>query len=233
MQIFDPLHPIRAKRLVWYIKHLPGLIVYYPLNETDGTVAYNKAPANLGTFNGATTGATVKTTGLLGKAYGFDGNDTIAVASFTIPTNTFSVGCIYARTAAEDGGDRVIDWAAGGPSGGFDIQHVTGDVNKVRLTIRNGGTTQATLTTTDLTQDQFYFILGTHEVNNANFYLNGVSQGTDTSVNMTLPTAALGIGSRSGGASNFTTGILQHVFITNSVLTATQIQKLTQIAGLA
>src|SRR3990167_5697586 len=42
MQTFSPLHPIRAKRLSWYIKQLKP-VAYYPLNEREGTVAYDRA----------------------------------------------------------------------------------------------------------------------------------------------------------------------------------------------
>lgn len=48
MEIHSPLHPWRLKRLKRYIKHLDGLVGYWPLWEQSGTVVKNYSPGGLG-----------------------------------------------------------------------------------------------------------------------------------------------------------------------------------------
>lgn len=60
------------------IKEKDGLIVYCPFNDADGD-AVNQAPDTIGTLDGTVFGCTRGINGLIGKAYGFDGNDYVSI----------------------------------------------------------------------------------------------------------------------------------------------------------
>lgn len=234
MQIFSPLHPRRLIRLKQYITGLSGLVAYWPLWEGDGAVAVNHAPDNLRTLNGTITGATLGQAGKVGRAYSFDGVSDFLTLPVTIPTTTLSVGFIYRRTGTEDASDRVLNWTDGGPSGGFDISHQGVDPDKVQIIIRNGGTSTADISTNALTLNEWYFIVFTYQVNEFKFFSNGSQLGvTDTSVTMSTPTQTLTAMRRSDSSTNFTKGDMQHLFVVDGVLTAEQIKKMAQKAGLA
>lgn len=66
------IHLSSRYRLKKAIKRL-NPFAYYPFNEVEGAVAKNHARANLGSLNGAITGATLGKAGKAGRAFGFDG----------------------------------------------------------------------------------------------------------------------------------------------------------------
>ena len=234
MEIFSQLHPLRVKRLKRYIARLPGLVGYWPLWEGDGATARNYAPANLNTYNGEITGATLGVEGKVGRAFSFDGiGDYIVFTGFPVPTTTLSVGFIYRRTAANDAVDRVLDWQDSGPEDGFTFMHPSADPNLLQFTIRNGTTTVASISGDAMTLNQWYMFVGTYEVDNVVYYQDGVSKGTDSIATMVGADATLTAMVRAGGTGNPTTGGLQHMFVVNGVLTAAQVLRLAQIAGVA
>ncbi len=232
METFSKVHPLRLKKLKNYIKHLPGLTGYWPMWEKSDSVTRNYAPlaSEAHTNNGTVTGA-VQSEGKAGKSLSFDGTDDgIAFMGFVPPSTTLSVGFLYARTAAEDANDRILDWQDAGPANGFAFIHPA--ATTVQFVVRNDVTSVAAITSAALTQDQFYFLVATYEVNSVKFFMDGVQQGvTDTSATMTAAAATLTAMKRATAATNLTAGKMQHLFVVNGVLTQTQITKLAKLAG--
>lgn len=229
----DILSVSRARRLSHYIKHLPGLQAYYPLNETSGTKAYNRAPATQGTLNGTITGATVGQPGKAGKAYSFDGNDDdIAFTGLNPSAGSFSLGMLFKRNGNQDAGDRLFDQMDSGPTNGFNLGFT--DATSFNFSIRNVTTDVVAINSGALTDLTWYFIVATYQQNSAKLFINGWQVGvTDTTCTMTAASATPKIGRRAGQVINDLNGSVQHAFYCNQVITPTQILKLAQLAGLA
>lgn len=228
------MYPIRTKKLLRYIKHLPGLIGYYPLNDFTGTTVRNFAPLNIGTNDGTIVSATLAQDGILGKSFSFDGISDSVTFPLTVPTTQLSFGFLYKRNGTNDVNDRIVDWSDAGPSGGFNILHPSGAADKVGFNIFNTAANEATiLSDNNLSDSVWYLITGTYLQHSAKLYINGVQNGsTDTSVTMTSTSQTLRIMRRATATTNFTKGSVQHFFICNTVLTDNQILRLAQVAGL-
>lgn len=142
------------------------------------------------------------------------------------PSGDFSIALRVKRTATQDANDRLVDWSDSGPSGGFALVFPTGGVDLVQFNVRNGATSEAGINSSALTQDVWYSVCATYTVNSAILYLDGTSQGSDTSVTMTIPTQTVTIGKRSAAATNFFTGQVDDLMTFNRVLTPTEVSNL-------
>lgn len=233
--ISDLLSPQRQRRLSNYIKHLSGLIAYYPLNETDGVTAYNRAPATLGTLNGTTTGATIGQAGKVGKAYSFDGvNDEVNIsASPTTVNNNFSALALVKPTMPQATGLIFFngDDSAGG--WGFGVGD-TADASGSKLIGLYGGVAWLDSSVT-LTDGVWTYIGFVRRSGSLYFYKDGVE--IDPSITSTPNTvtnrADIGVQYSGGSRQREAQAIIQHLGVWNRALSATEVLKIARLAGLA
>ena len=213
------------------INSMSGLVTYLPMDGLNGTVV-NQSPNN--TNPGVASNITLAD-GKVGKSFAFNGtNSGVALSNTTFPSTDFSVLCLVKRSGTQEASDRLIDYAAGGPDGGFDILFPTGNVNKLRLGIWNTTVLEASISTdADLTDGQWYLVVGTYTANSAKFYLNATQQGaTDTAVTCSAPAAqSVNIGKRSAAGTNYFTGNIQHFALFSRVLTQQEVTDLAAVAG--
>ena len=197
------------------ITNLPGLLAYYPLNETSGS-AINRAPATYGSYNGTVSNATQGAAGSIGKAYSFDGSGDRVIVTSIAPAATFSFMLAFKRNGDADANDRMIDQASGGPTKGWHIQ-VDADGNLALKTWNDSGASLS-LNFGVVADGEWVVIGGSIGASESKLYLNGseVASGGGNSFG-TGVTADLQFGCRSGGTSNPMSGSLQHVAIGSNV----------------
>lgn len=204
------------QRLYSYITHLSGLVAYYPLNESSGSIAYNKSPSTIGTNDGSTTGATIGQSGQLGKAYSFDGSGDRVVVTSIHPSTTFSFAFAFKRNGTPDANDRIIDQASGGPLKGWHVNLNTDGSASFR-TWNNGGV-QLSLEYGILADGEWVILSGSIGASSSKIYLNGVEIDSGGGNNFGSGVVAdLQFGARSGGTNNAMSGSLQHIAIADNV----------------
>jgi hypothetical protein len=209
-QVFDQLSQISIA-----MTGLPSLLAYYPLNETSGN-AINQAPSTKGSYNGTVSNATQGATGLVGKAYSFDGVGDRVIIPSIVPNAVFSFIFIFKRNGTPDANDRVIDQASGGPTRGWHVQLAANGL--VSLKTWNNSGAQLSLDWGILQDNEFYVLGGSIGASSSVLYLNGVQVATGAGNSFGSGVVAdLQFGCRSGGTSNPMSGSLQHVAIGSGV----------------
>lgn len=198
------------------ISSLPGLIAYYPLDETSGN-AINRAPSTLGTLNGTVSNVTQGVAGLVGRSYSFDGAGDRVIITGIVPAATFSFSFLFKRNGAPDANDRVIDQASGGPTKGWELSLDTNGA--LALKTWNDSGLQINLDYGILQDNTWYLVGGSIGPSSSKIYLNGeeVGSGGGNTFGAGI-TADLQFGCRSGGVNNATKGYLQHIAIASGVL---------------
>jgi hypothetical protein len=231
MKILSPLHPIRAERLSQYIKRLPGLVAYYPLNENEGAVAYNQAPATKGTLNGTIPGATLKQDGKVGKAYSFDGvDDEIAIGNFGIfdGSKEFSLIAMFnpdvldkkQRIICLQGEATVIFTFADGPAN---------EIFSIRCNQLGTSWHTPVESSVNVVENWVIGIITYSPVSGWKLYKQGILEDSNAEVSAIIADnhAKSLIASDSGAFD----GKMQHISIVNKTLTPAQILKMAKIAG--
>ncbi len=148
----------------------------------------------------------------------------VAPVSYIIP-QSFSIAFWY-KPQQIDVNDRVVDQQNSGPQNGFTLNHTTANSPQLQFAIRNGASTTAAITSTNIKRAEWNFIVATFTTNSAKFFVNNIQQGsTDTSCAMGVPTARFTIGKRSGG-SNFTQCNIGTFMVFSKVLSTTEMTNL-------
>lgn len=218
------------------ITNLPGLVVYYPLDEDSGNVI-NRAPDTFGSFNGNVTGVTVGQAGLVGKAYRFDGvNDDVSLGTFDPSTADLSIVLLHKVNVVDAGNTRQF----------IAKRDAWADVTGNRwILVRSGGTNTLHFERHGLGRDfgvdvavsgMWEMLVITHNYNTASgllLYQDGVLTATQDGIDYGTKTDAGVYIAQSGQNAEYYSGDMQHVAIFDTVLSAAQILKLAQIAGLA
>lgn len=199
-----------------------ALVSYWGLNETSGTTAVDSAGSNNGTLvNGPSLNqATVDPS--LGTAYAFNGNNQeIDVgAGFNSLVSTFTVA---AWVNPDDlGGVQRVFSSATGPGWGFglsgaNLRFTTYGVRDYNLTLGTG-----------IVAGEWTHLAVTFDGSfDAEFFVNGVSQGTVTGVSAAnAGTDVYRIGSRNG--ENFD-GLIDEVRVYDEVLSESAIANLAVV----
>ena len=217
------------------ILKLPNLVAYYPLNETEGTVARNYARTNRGSLNGTISGATLNQSGKVGRAYSFDGvNDKITISDDNVLdlTNTFTFHALINPTSlGPSNGGRILSKENGD---GLAYDFLMGPTNGFRVFLNN---TLYNSTTSIIVIGTWQQIVATFDKdaasNQIKFYSNGATAGVATRTTaITGNSGNLRIGDNAAGTRVFD-GLMQHVFMSSGVLSQEKILKLAQIANLA
>lgn len=237
MKILSPLHPLRSQRLKQYIKHLPGLVAYYPLNETAGATAYNKAPATLGTLNGTTTGATIGQAGQVGRSYSFDGvGDRVDFTAGITRTagQPFSAFTMF-KTALTDQYVYILGIRNGSGAGDLWKIGVSNSAFKYEYdSTGNGGTVTPNPAVT-FNDSRWHMAVLVYDGSSIKGYFDGADvNGTVTD----RPNAAIdqtlgAIGCNAATGDETFTGFAQHCGYLTRALSAAEILKLARIGGVA
>ncbi|KKL04347.1 hypothetical protein LCGC14_2616970 [marine sediment metagenome] len=240
MEIFSPLHPRRIIRLKQYITGLSGLVGYWPLWENDGAVAVNHAPDNLRTLNGITTGATVAQSGQVGKAYSFDGSDdnvNLGTSSSLDLGTTFTVlltinpavltGAPVILGRIDDLGEYSTYWYFA----------PTGEPHKIQVSAGDGANFPTINSSSTISNGNWFQLAWTRSTDDHELFINGSTEGTVSQaindINASSNNVYIGGDFESDPGDFRFNGLIQHVAIFDKALTAKQILKLAQIAGLA
>lgn len=250
MRILDPLHPRRSERLQQYIKHLPNLVAYYPMNATDGTSALNRAPATLGTLNaGQSGGVTFGQDGKVGKSFKFDGVDDfleITNANSKLPMYQYSGGFTIGffvkcpDYSAADAQDKRF--YSEGDSGSLNslyniIAGQTGAERTIRFWVRRADGTNAVLAnsvSTPLVDNTWQSIIHTDVNGTVQTFVNNVNIAGST-FNYTRPAITP---NRFGWAVLLRSSVagwlncnMQHAFLVSRALSTDEITKINRIGG--
>lgn len=130
----------------------------------------------------------------------FNGTSTSVLVPVDPATTGFSCGFWLFLTKMTNN-DRVLDYQAGGPSGGFTLI-VSSSTRALNFVVNNAGSEQARLVC-PITMGQWTHIVCTYTSNSAKIYKNATLLATDTSVTMSDPNVDFYIGKRATGATNF------------------------------
>lgn len=220
------------RRLQHFISKIPDLLAYYPLNEVAGSKCINWCPSTYGSYNGTITGTKQNQRGPRGRAYSFNGtSDGIVLTGLTLPSVTgFTFGTFVNLPALPDVNDRIMDWSDGGPSGGYSLAYITPGIPT--FIGRNVAVAEAQLDGTLMALDKWYFIAFTFQVNQANLYQQGELVAQDTSCTVTAATQTVCLMRRSATNTNWSNGLMQHTFMVNRVLSASEIKKIATLSGI-
>ena len=236
----------RRKRLERAIKRLPGLVAYYPLNETSGD-AKNYAPATKGSLDGSVTGATQGGVGQLGRACSFDGvNDNIDIGDIAAINDATSLSIFVLAKFNNTTQDHYIFGNSAGASSGFifiadDAGFDTGRTNTFKIVVQESGT--GTIVAKEYSTDAntadiweaLMFTFAPDAVGGLKLYINGIEDSqspTNTSsvVNVGNSNAGLRIGESPGGGFDANASY-QHFVALNRALSATEARLIAHKGG--
>ena len=232
-------------RFTNYVRSLPGLVAYYPLDETAGNTALNQAPNTKGQYNGTITGATKGASGLIGKAYSFDGSgDNVSLGDIPIISDASQLSVVALIKTNNVTQDHYIFGNIGGAATGFfiyadDVGFETGRTNTYKIYTQVSGSTYIE-GTSNLNQAGVWKMVGfTFKGSIANsglkLYVNGLldrSAGTSSNATVGNGNGSLTIGESPAGSLD-ANATIQHLIVTTSELSPDQMLRLAQLAGLA
>ena len=233
----DRLETSRRKRLQRDIKRLPGLLVYYPLNEVTGN-ARNYAPGRVDSLSLTVSGA-VTAAGRRGRALTFDGsNDYGEIAANSLPawTGKSAVGFLIQVLTAEAVDDFPVDSQFGDDGGGgFQIQVNNGLLgncyvgDKTNRDNANAGNFNLTA------REYFVIIVKDTTAGYQRVYVDAVQKGENTSLGRGTTEPDTGIAMRiaaSREGSRFLHCKMSHVFIVGGeTVSAAMIRRLAHACG--
>lgn len=232
----------RRERLIRYIKKRPGLVCYYPLDDSSGN-AINRAPATSGILNGALSGPTQGVAGKIGNAYNFDGtNDNIIIAdpgtnSVLDFSSEFSIIALVKLSRGGTGAGAAPIFIKGtfNNSRTFDLNSLS--TRKLEIAVADGTNFRNVASNSALTNGQWYFVGCSFKdsTNTARIYINGAVDIEDTStINITpgITNNSIAIGSRND-SSAFVQGVMSHIGLFSRELTAAEFYKMAKLAGVA
>lgn len=212
-----------------------GLVGYWKLDDKkiSTSIAIDRINFNDGAITGATNtdGQNWKPT----TSMNFDGTDDyISVAGLDPTTQSkFTISFwIFLDEIADSDFERIIDTQDSGPENGFLFSFGdtgTSDRDQIDYIVKNGASAQSAIKSGVLVVDAWYHVVGTYEVNSTELFINNVSKGADSTVNMTPSSATLNFGRRSDTNASFYKGKLSRVRIYDRVLTQGEISKLYRL----
>lgn len=241
--LFDAVPKTKLKKFQQYIRSQSGLLLYYPLNESSGDIAYNRAGVQTSAKNGTITSAALAQSGVVGNAMGFDGVATRITGNIIPSIDTPSTLSIIAIINPTD---------FGGASNGYIFGHDNGFAAGWAFTLRNTGSiaslrigafnssficAQSNIITLGVFQMVGVTFDGTLTPNTQlDFYVNGVNKGNaSSSLANTMGNAAgagITIGDDTTALRKFK-GKIQHIAIFSGKLSDAKMLKFAQLAGLA
>jgi hypothetical protein len=203
---------------------LPGLVSYWRLDETSGTVAKDQHGTNNGTYLGATLGAPSLLGGDIDPAIllnGTSGQVAIADASSLDLTGSFTLSALV-KPSSVTGKHQIISktsvyWIQI-VDGGMEFAFVDPTMAKQALTLSTGFAAGVVV-----------HVVATYDGQALRVYLNGALAGSQAVT--AVPGGIVKMGSQLyigtwDGKSYFLGGEVDEVFVTSSSLTAARVSKL-------
>ncbi len=202
------------------VSSTPGLVGYWRLGESSGTVACDSTAHNDGAYLGGTTlgtpGAISGDPDTAVTLNGSTGQVSVPSASSLNVGDNFTIEAWVKRAVSKTGSNEVI---ASKQEGSWVLMFNEAD----RLTLRRssyGNIATANVATTDTTG--WHYVVATKNGPSVHVYLDGTDvTGTVANQTMTNNTEPLAIGQSSGSA--FLKGSVDEVALYNTALTPTQI----------
>lgn len=211
--------------------------VYYRMNETTGTVAYDSSPSTKnGTYSatGVTLGQSALTTNDAGAPVFATGSMTTGIVGSNpaVAGGAISVAA-WIKTGATVASQTIVanGKTDNGTNKGFELQISSG--SSFVFDVGAGGTDRNRYNGT-ATANTVYYVVGTYDGTNTKLYINGVyNTSTATSAaNITPDTYPVTVGWNSAYPGNYFAGTISEVAIFPTALTSTQITSLyTQATG--
>lgn len=196
-----------------------GIVSYYKLNETSGTLAQDSLGLNNGTIIGAVS---VNTPGIVGSSYNFTGSSgkVNLTANNPTPTVNFTI-CLWANLTTALGTGRYAY--------NSEINNRTnvlfGSDNKI--TAQLGNPAINIKDTVDYTNSTWYHVCvssyNTTSGRNGSLYVNGVLKNSAMWNGDSITSTTTNIG---GSGSNFWLGLIDEVGIWNRTLNSNEIGRL-------
>lgn len=211
------------------LRTLPGLLAYWPLNETSGN-ALNRAVSTGGTLPGTVSGVTQGAEGFIGKAYSFDGtNDDVVVSAYSQRNVNATQSIGFIATPVTISNLRIIFSTDNNSSAQISCSFTADS----KLQFKKWGGTVLVTCDTVIQTGETYFILYTYDGTTHRVYINGVEDGVDTVAPNNGTPSIMKFGNWTGESDPFYSGKLQHFFHTTTQITAENALKYAQLVGLA
>jgi hypothetical protein len=197
-------------------------VSYWRLGETSGTTAVDRMATSNGTYtNGPTLGQSGAPTGDPDTAVSFDGtNDYVSVpdsASLDRGNGPLSIEAWVKRSVA-GANHTIVD------KGTNAYKLFIGSDNL--LTLRKAGSNNIVKSTTTITDTNWHHVVVTKTGATSKVYIDGADvTGTVTDQTLANTASPLGIGSISGGTTEWFNGSLDEVAVYGVVLTADQVRE--------
>jgi len=222
----------KRQRLITAIRKIPNLVAYYPLGEISGN-ALNYAPSGTNKFPGTSTSTTQGTPGKIGRAYTFDGANSVinvtANANFDLTVNFSGFAIIKPNSFGESNAGRIINKMNAGLTG-YDFTLVA--TNSVMRLIKDTDSGAGISSDNNsITTGVFQMVGFSYNGSNISYYKNGVPVGSPASTtNASTNSENFAIGNRPDQSRTFD-GVIQHVGLVNRAMTAAEFKKLAHLAG--
>lgn len=216
----------RRKRLDRVIKKLPGLIAYWPLNDTSGTTVLNHSPSNLRSLNGTISNATLNTSGRLGKAYSFNGTDAkVTITDSASLRGMANVSLLFLLKVPTTSAFRKIL-----KSEAFDVGvNNNGEVFTELVGVTNGNSgTWDNQPVDGIDDNTWRLVILTYDGSRILCYLNNTIVETTASTTGSLNNNASSLTIGNSGTEWYS-GLMQHIAVFNRALSSTEIAKLNYL----
>lgn len=163
----------------------------------------------------------------ISKSLSFNGTTSLATTPL-VPSMTGFSFAFWVKISRFTANDRLIDYGAGGPSGGFLVSvHTSAGYPRLIMQVYNAASPVASMFTPQMALDKWVHIAGTIKPNEMKFYCNGVLVDADFVGIMTDPVQTLTLGRRCTSGINFSSIALSRVVFKNgNVLTQAEISDL-------
>ncbi len=208
-----------------------GLVAYYSLDETSGTVIDATGNGNNGTNNGATAGVL----GKVGNAYGFNGsNNYISLVNANVITNNMLNATVSVWVNTNSLNTRRYILASGNGFNSYDetLQIFFWDNNTLNISFfRNGGVDLGGVSynSSNMNTGEWYHIVSVLSNNSIKLYLNGVKVGSTVRLSsdpVSSSTNMMAIGRFGTYNGYYFDGSLDEVGIWNRALSQEEISRL-------
>lgn len=206
-----------------------GLVSWWKMNETTGTLASDTVSSNDGTVsNGSTAGATWSGGKHLG-GLAFDGNDKVTCGNLgSLSGNTAFTVSAWVKVTAGTNTDGIIvqQRAVNGYDGQYQL--LVNSSGRIGFYVYGNGVQQFNFTgSTTINDGQWHHVAATRDtLGNAWIYLDGVVNGsvTGTTVRGLNSSIDVGIGADIRDSVKFFKGVIDDVRVYNRLLAAGEVQ---------
>jgi len=200
-----------------------GLVSWWKMDEGTGTTAPDTMNINIGTLGTGTSAPTRSTSGKIGNALSFDGNDYVSISdSSTLRPSQITVTA-WVKSSNWSGQTHPMIVAKG-----VNQEYILWyDSEESKFGFRIGNVAVTSYSTTTPANDTWYHLVGTYDGTTNKIYLNGTLQDSDSysgGIPANTRPLVFGAGSTSGTSySNFLNGIIDNVKIFNRILSSSEI----------